>query len=199
MNTYIFSTILNSVESFNCSRRFFSWNRFFWHIPKWVTLVSSNGMLSGFASDLGTLHQNGVLPRAQVYRHFKAFSERRESSEDEPHKRRLSSSRTDENIDTIRDLVPSDRWLTTKMMGEELNLTHTFVRFWSMNWGWDVCARWFQKGIRKTWLFFISRKRFLFSETFHLDVLNQTSRHETTHFNLSFKKARMSKSRIKCM
>lgn len=70
---------------------------------------------------------DSVLSRAQVFRWFKAFSEGRESIEDEPRTGRPSSSRTDENVDRIRDLVRSDRRLTVRMIGEELNLSHTTV------------------------------------------------------------------------
>jgi hypothetical protein len=89
-----------------------------------MTSISSDCVLSGFASDLGTA-QRSVLSRAQIFRWFKAFSEERESIEDEPRSGR--PSRTDENVDRIRDLVRSDRRLTVRMIGEELNLTHTTV------------------------------------------------------------------------
>ncbi|XP_066258179.1 histone-lysine N-methyltransferase SETMAR-like [Euwallacea similis] len=65
--------------------------------------------------------------KGPVFRWFKAFSEGRGTIEDEPQSGRPSSSRTDENVDTIRDLVRSDRRLTVRMIGQELNLTHTTV------------------------------------------------------------------------
>ncbi|XP_031338864.1 histone-lysine N-methyltransferase SETMAR-like [Photinus pyralis] len=55
------------------------------------------------------------------------ISEGRESIEDEPRSGSPSSARTDENVDRIRDLMRSDRRLTVRMIGEELNLTHTTV------------------------------------------------------------------------
>ena len=94
-------------------------------------------MLSGFASDLGTVHlklaklqqayRDSVLSGAQVFWWFKAFSEGSESIKDESQSGRHSSSRTDENVNRIWDLVHSDRRLTVRMIGEELNLTHTTV------------------------------------------------------------------------
>ncbi|PRD23729.1 UNVERIFIED_CONTAM: hypothetical protein NCL1_45624 [Trichonephila clavipes] len=56
-------------------------------------------------------------------RHFNG----RESIEDEPHSGRPSVSKTAENAVRVRDLVRSDRRLTVRMIGEELNLNHTTV------------------------------------------------------------------------
>ncbi|GFY32510.1 HTH_48 domain-containing protein [Trichonephila clavipes] len=66
-------------------------------------------------------YEDSVLSRAQVLWWFKAFSEGRESIEDEPHSRRSSVSKTAENIVRVRDLVRSDRRLTVRMIGEKLN------------------------------------------------------------------------------
>ncbi|GFV66329.1 protein GVQW3 [Trichonephila clavipes] len=68
-----------------------------------------------------------VLSKAQVFRWFKAFSERRESIEHESRSGRPSVSQTAENVVRDRDLVRSDRRLTVRMIGEELNLNHTTV------------------------------------------------------------------------
>ncbi|GFT92120.1 protein GVQW3 [Trichonephila clavipes] len=68
-----------------------------------------------------------VLSRAPVFQWFKTFSEGRESIEDEPHSRRPSVSKTAENVVGVRDLVHSDRRLTVRMIGEELNLNHTTI------------------------------------------------------------------------
>ncbi|GFT92134.1 protein GVQW3 [Trichonephila clavipes] len=70
---------------------------------------------------------DSVLSRAPVFRWFKTFSEGRESIEDEPRGRRPSVSKTAINVVRVRDLVHSDRRLTVRMIGEELNLNHTTI------------------------------------------------------------------------
>ncbi|GFX47142.1 HTH_48 domain-containing protein [Trichonephila clavipes] len=53
--------------------------------------------------------------------------EGRESIEDEPRNGRPSVSKTAENVIRVRDLVGSDRRLTVRLIGKELNLNHTTV------------------------------------------------------------------------
>ncbi|GFV37235.1 protein GVQW3 [Trichonephila clavipes] len=72
-------------------------------------------------------YEDSVLSRAHVFRWFKAFSEGRESIEDEPRSGKPSVSKTAENVVRVRDLVRSDRRLTVRMIGEELNLNHTTI------------------------------------------------------------------------
>ncbi|KAJ8955173.1 hypothetical protein NQ318_009067 [Aromia moschata] len=60
---------------------------------------------SGHSATLQHAYGDSVFPKAQVFRWFKAFSDGRESIDDELRSGRPSSSRTDENVDRIRDLV----------------------------------------------------------------------------------------------
>ncbi|GFV31881.1 HTH_48 domain-containing protein [Trichonephila clavipes] len=60
---------------------------------------------------------DSVLSRVQVFRRFKAFSEGRESIEDEPRSKRPSVSKTAENVVRVRDHVRSDRRLTNHLKG----------------------------------------------------------------------------------
>ncbi len=76
------------------------------------------------------LHQayrDNVQSRAQVFWWFKAFSVGRSSIEDEPRSGRPSTSRNNENVDRIRDLVRSDCRLTVRMIGETLNLNRNVI------------------------------------------------------------------------
>jgi len=68
---------------------------------------------------------DAALSRAQVFKWFKAFSEGRESVEDESRSGRPSTSRNDENVVRIRDLVRSDRRLTVRLIVDELKAAVT--------------------------------------------------------------------------
>lgn len=71
-----------------------------------------------------------VLSRTQVFRWFKAFSKGRESIDDESRTGRPSSSRTNDNLGRVYDLVRSDRRWTVRMIDEELNLLpQMFIKF----------------------------------------------------------------------
>ncbi|GFV36290.1 putative mariner transposase [Trichonephila clavipes] len=72
-------------------------------------------------------YEDSVLSRCQVFRWLKAFSEGRESIEDEPRNGKPSISKTAKNNFRVRDLVRSDRRLTIRMIGDELDLNHTTV------------------------------------------------------------------------
>ncbi|GFV57111.1 protein GVQW3 [Trichonephila clavipes] len=70
---------------------------------------------------------DSVFSRARIFRWLKAFSGGRESIEDEPRSGKPSVSKTAENVVRVRDLVHSDRRLTVRMIGEELNFNYTTV------------------------------------------------------------------------
>ena len=57
----------------------------------------------------------------------KSFLEGREQVEDEPHAGRLSTSKTDDNVERVRSIVRSDRRLTLRMIRSELSLNRFTV------------------------------------------------------------------------
>jgi hypothetical protein len=57
-----------------------------------------------------------------MFRRHKSFLEGREQVEDEPRAGRLSTSKTEDNVERVRSLVRSDRQLTLRMISSELNL-----------------------------------------------------------------------------
>ena len=61
------------------------------------------------------------------YPRHKSFVEGREQVEDEPLPGRLSTSKTDDNVERVRSLVRSDRRLTLRMISSELNLNRFTV------------------------------------------------------------------------
>ncbi|KAM8815926.1 LOW QUALITY PROTEIN: protein GVQW3 [Rhynchonycteris naso] len=69
---------------------------------------------------------NEVMSRARVSDWYKRFKEGREDVRDDASGRPVT--RTDENIQKVKDLVCSNRQLTVRMMAEELNLDKETVR-----------------------------------------------------------------------
>ena len=68
-----------------------------------------------------------AVTRAQVFRWHKVFLDNRLIVEDETRFGRPCTSKTDESVTKVRDLVRSDRRLTVRMIGSELNLNHQTV------------------------------------------------------------------------
>ena len=65
--------------------------------------------------------------REQVFRWHKSFLEGREQVQDEPRAGRLSTSKTDDNVESVRSLMRSDRRLTLRTISSELNLNRYTV------------------------------------------------------------------------
>ena len=65
--------------------------------------------------------------RAQVFKWHKSFLEGREQVKDEPLAGRLSTSKTDDNVEKVRSLVRSDSRLTLRIISSELNLNRFTV------------------------------------------------------------------------
>ena len=90
------------------------------------------------------------LCRAQVFRWHKSFLEGREQVENEHRAGRLSTSKTEDNVERVRSLVRSDRRLTLRMISSELNVNgFTVHQILTQNLDMrKVCTRWFQRSSR---------------------------------------------------
>ena len=75
-----------------------------------------------------TAFRDKCLSRSNVFIWFNRSNNGRESVEDDPLPGRPSTSKTDENIVKVRDLVCSDRRLTIREMSHELNLSFYAVQ-----------------------------------------------------------------------
>jgi len=67
------------------------------------------------------------LSRAQVFRWHKSFLDGREQVEEEPRAGRHSTSKMEDNVESVRSLVRSDRRLTLRMISTEINLNRFTV------------------------------------------------------------------------
>lgn len=77
---------------------------------------------------LKEVYGKDVMSRARVFEWHKRFKSGREEVEDDPRSGRPSTSKTDENIARVKQLVRSDRRLTVRMMADDLGLKRESVR-----------------------------------------------------------------------
>lgn len=63
-----------------------------------------------------------AMSRAAVFNWHKRFKDGRQNVEDDDRSGRPSTSRTDNNVDRVRQLLKSDRRLSTRLIGDELGL-----------------------------------------------------------------------------
>ena len=68
-----------------------------------------------------------AVSRTRVFRWHKVFLDGRESVEDVPRCGRACTSKTDENVTKVRDLLRSDRRLTVRIISSVLNLNRQTV------------------------------------------------------------------------
>ena len=68
------------------------------------------------------------MKKTVVYKWVKRFSEGRESVTDEERSGRPATSRTEENIAKIREIVRENRRLTVRSIAEQVNIDRETVR-----------------------------------------------------------------------
>lgn len=62
--------------------------------------------------------------KSTVYERCKQFSDCRDSLEDDPRIGRPRTSSDDKNVQSVRDLLATDRRLTSRMIAEELKISN---------------------------------------------------------------------------
>lgn len=86
---------------------------------------------------LERVYGESAMKRRTVYKWVDRFRNRRESVDDDARENRPSTSRVDENIKRVHDLVMSDRRITTSMIAAKLGISKGSVRpeLWAkQNW-----------------------------------------------------------------
>ncbi|XP_015439553.1 PREDICTED: splicing factor 3A subunit 1-like [Dufourea novaeangliae] len=91
-------------------------------------LVKNGESSTEIYEKLSRVYGNNTMSKPRVFDWAKRFREGRESVEDAERSGRPSTTRQDENIARVRDLVRSDKRLTTRMIAEKLNINRESVR-----------------------------------------------------------------------
>jgi len=74
------------------------------------------------------VYGDNAMKKTAVYKWVKCFSEGRESVTDEESSRRPATSRTEENIAKVRQIVSENRRLTVRSIAEQVNIDRETVR-----------------------------------------------------------------------
>ncbi|EZA61815.1 hypothetical protein X777_09869 [Ooceraea biroi] len=77
---------------------------------------------------LEMVYGESAMKRRTVYKWVDRFKEGRESVDDDARAGRSSTSRVDENIQRVYDLVKADRRITTRMITEKLGISNGSVQ-----------------------------------------------------------------------
>ena len=68
------------------------------------------------------VYGDNAMKKTAVYKWVNHFSEGRESVIDEERSGRPATSRTEENIAKVRQIVHENRWLTVRSIAEQVNI-----------------------------------------------------------------------------
>ena len=73
-------------------------------------------------NSLQAVYGDATMPRTRIFEWHKRFREGREDVEDDPRSGRPTTSRTNENVERVREKVGNDRRLTVRIVADELNM-----------------------------------------------------------------------------
>ena len=85
-------------------------------------LVRRGKMITEALKLLEEVYGNDAMSKTCLFKWHRRFKEGREEVEDGHRSGRPSTSRTDENVERVRQKVPSDCRLTVRMIADELGL-----------------------------------------------------------------------------
>ena len=71
---------------------------------------------------LQEVYEDATMSRTRIFEWYKRFREGREDVEDDPKSGRPTTSRTNKNVERVREKVRSDRRLTVRMIADELSM-----------------------------------------------------------------------------
>ena len=74
------------------------------------------------------IYEDNAMKKTAVYKWVKHFSEGRESAIDEERSGRPATSRTEEHIAKVCQIVRENRWLTVRSIAEQVNIDKETVR-----------------------------------------------------------------------
>ena len=72
---------------------------------------------------LNQVYGESAMQRVAIYKWVKRFEEGRDDVEDDPREGRPSTSRVQENVERVKELVLPDRRITVRMIADQLNLS----------------------------------------------------------------------------
>jgi len=74
------------------------------------------------------VYRDNAMKKTAVYKWVKCFSKGKGSVTDEERSGRPATSRTEENIAKVRQIVCENRWLTVRSIEEQMNIDRETVR-----------------------------------------------------------------------
>jgi len=125
---------------------------------------------------LGNCFGNDTLKKTAVYEWHERFKNGRESVEDDERSGRPSTSKTDENINKVREMLINNRKLTIRELAEDLNIAYGSIQDIIVN-GLGL-RRIAAKLVPKELNFMQKRDRVVIAK----DMISKANIHQTHHY-----------------